>query len=158
MKSGKYSLGYKTVLRSLRNSKGSFLFSGSSFFFFFLPIYIPQWFWILWVIEILLGIAGKLILISNNCPPLRKSEIEYYAMLAKVGVHHFSGSKSFILHSSHHTICFSYFLVSRCCLYVEYQHYWILELHNWFNLVPDQSSNEMLFNFLNLFWFYEQFV
>ncbi|GER49895.1 60S ribosomal protein L30 [Striga asiatica] len=49
MKSGRYTLGYKTVLKTLRNSK------------------------------------GKLILISNNCPPLRKSEIEYYAMLAKVG-------------------------------------------------------------------------
>ncbi|KAJ9557135.1 hypothetical protein OSB04_011749 [Centaurea solstitialis] len=32
---------------------------------------------------------GKLIIISNNCPPLRKSEIEYYAML--VGVHHYNG-------------------------------------------------------------------
>ncbi|KAL3818890.1 hypothetical protein ACJIZ3_004795 [Penstemon smallii] len=58
MKSGKYTLGYKTVLKTLRNSK------------------------------------GKLILISNNCPPLRKSEIEYYAMLAKVMVHHYSGMKS----------------------------------------------------------------
>ncbi|KAJ6906672.1 hypothetical protein NC652_024173 [Populus alba x Populus x berolinensis] len=57
MKSGKYTLGYKTVLKSLRNSK------------------------------------GKLIIISNNCPPLRKSEIEYYAMLAKVGVHHYNGSE-----------------------------------------------------------------
>ena len=37
---------------------------------------------------------SKLILISNNCPPLRKSEIEYYAMLAKTGVHHFSGGNS----------------------------------------------------------------
>ncbi|KAF8395592.1 hypothetical protein HHK36_019542 [Tetracentron sinense] len=55
MKSGKYTLGYKTVLKSLRSSK------------------------------------GKLIIIANNCPPLRKSEIEYYAMLAKVGVHHFNG-------------------------------------------------------------------
>ncbi|XP_058219213.1 large ribosomal subunit protein eL30y-like [Rhododendron vialii] len=27
----------------------------------------------------------KLIIISNNCPPLRKLEIEYYAMLSKVG-------------------------------------------------------------------------
>jgi ribosomal protein L30E len=25
--------------------------------------------------------TAKLILISQNCPPLRKSEIEYYAML-----------------------------------------------------------------------------
>ncbi|KAF3781880.1 hypothetical protein EJ110_NYTH35566 [Nymphaea thermarum] len=57
MKSGKYTLGYKTVLRSLRSSK------------------------------------AKLLILANNCPPLRKSEIEYYAMLAKVGVHHFNGSK-----------------------------------------------------------------
>merc|ERR1712167_410546 len=34
---------------------------------------------------------AKLILISSNCPPLRKSEIEYYAMLAKTGVHHYAG-------------------------------------------------------------------
>ena len=35
---------------------------------------------------------SKLILISSNCPPLRKSEIEYYAMLAKTPVHHYSGN------------------------------------------------------------------
>jgi len=35
---------------------------------------------------------GKLIIVSNNCPPLQRSEIEYYAMLAKVGVHHFNGN------------------------------------------------------------------
>ena len=35
---------------------------------------------------------SKLIIIANNCPALRKSEIEYYAMLAKIGVHHFSGN------------------------------------------------------------------
>merc|ERR1712159_579176 len=35
---------------------------------------------------------AKLILISSNCPPLRKSEIEYYAMLAKTSVHHYSGN------------------------------------------------------------------
>ncbi|KAK6287477.1 hypothetical protein POUND7_013656 [Theobroma cacao] len=61
MKSGRYTLGYKTVLKSLRTSK------------------------------------GKLIIISNNCPPLRKSEIEYYAMLCKVGVHHYNGSKCFFI-------------------------------------------------------------
>ena len=37
--------------------------------------------------------AAKLILISSNCPPVRKSEIEYYAMLAKAGVHHYAGSE-----------------------------------------------------------------
>ncbi|KAL1547055.1 60S ribosomal protein L30 [Salvia divinorum] len=71
MKSGKYTLGYKTVLKTLRSSK------------------------------------GKLILISNNCPPLRKSEIEYYAMLAKIGVHHYSGNNVDL-----GTACGKYFRVS----------------------------------------------
>ncbi|RSH79647.1 60S ribosomal protein L30 [Apiotrichum porosum] len=35
---------------------------------------------------------SKLILISKNCPPLRKSELEYYAMLSKTSVHHYDGS------------------------------------------------------------------
>merc|ERR1712119_62310 len=51
MKSGKYVLGYKQTLKTLRNGK------------------------------------SKLVIIANNAPPLRKSEIEYYAMLAKTGVH-----------------------------------------------------------------------
>ena len=40
--------------------------------------------------------AAKLILISNNCPPIRKTEIEYYAMLSKTTVHHYGGSKLLI--------------------------------------------------------------
>merc|ERR1712010_399681 len=56
VKSGKYQLGYKQSIKTLRQGK------------------------------------SKLILISNNCPPLRKSEIEYYAMLAKTGVHHYTGN------------------------------------------------------------------
>merc|ERR1712183_1201807 len=56
MKSGKYTLGYKSTLKSLRQGK------------------------------------AKLIIISSNCPPLRKSEIEYYAMLANTGVHHYTGN------------------------------------------------------------------
>ncbi|KAE9458938.1 hypothetical protein C3L33_09161, partial [Rhododendron williamsianum] len=71
MKSGKFTLGYKTVLKTLRNSK------------------------------------GKLIIISNNCPPLRKSEIEYYAMLSKVGVHHYNGNNVDL-----GTACGKYFRVS----------------------------------------------
>ncbi|KAI1963476.1 60S ribosomal protein L30 [Ophidiomyces ophidiicola] len=35
---------------------------------------------------------AKLILIAANCPPLRKSELEYMAMLAKCPVHHFGGN------------------------------------------------------------------
>jgi hypothetical protein len=33
-----------------------------------------------------------LIILSNNWPPSRKSVIEYYAILAKTGVHHYSGN------------------------------------------------------------------
>mmetsp|Transcript_100757 Transcript_100757/g.140009 ORF Transcript_100757/g.140009 Transcript_100757/m.140009 type:complete len:112 (+) Transcript_100757:27-362(+) len=57
-KSGKYELGYKSCLKTLRQGK------------------------------------AKLVLISNNCPPLRKSEIEYYAMLGKTAVHHYSGNNT----------------------------------------------------------------
>jgi large subunit ribosomal protein L30e len=35
---------------------------------------------------------SKLVIISSNTPPLRKSEIEYYAMLAKVDVVHYTGT------------------------------------------------------------------
>merc|ERR1712106_104991 len=56
MKSGKYCLGYKQTLKTLRNGK------------------------------------SKLVIIANNTPPLRKSEIEYYAMLAETGVHHYAGN------------------------------------------------------------------
>jgi len=35
---------------------------------------------------------SKMILISSNCPPLRRSEIEYYAMLAKTAVHAYAGN------------------------------------------------------------------
>ena len=71
MKSGKYTLGYKTVLKSLRSGK------------------------------------SKLILISSNVPPVRKSEIEYYAMLSKTGVHHYAGTNIDL-----GTACGKYFRVS----------------------------------------------
>ncbi|KAI9725104.1 MAG: 60S ribosomal protein L30 [Chrysothrix sp. TS-e1954] len=35
---------------------------------------------------------AKLVIIAGNSPPLRKSELEYYAMLSKTSVHHFGGS------------------------------------------------------------------
>merc|ERR1712018_421556 len=56
MKSGKYVLGYKQTLKTLRQGK------------------------------------AKLVIAANNIQPLRKSEIEYYAMLAKTGVHHYNGN------------------------------------------------------------------
>ena len=35
---------------------------------------------------------AKLVFVSNNCPPVRKSLIQYYAMLAKIQVYLFSGN------------------------------------------------------------------
>lgn len=37
---------------------------------------------------------AKMILIASNCPHLRKSEVEYMAMLAKTTVHHYSGDNT----------------------------------------------------------------
>lgn len=37
---------------------------------------------------------SKMILIASNCPHLRKSEVEYMAMLAKVSVHHYTGDNT----------------------------------------------------------------
>ncbi|MCO5569626.1 hypothetical protein L7F22_061237 [Adiantum nelumboides] len=73
MKRGKYTLGYKMTLKSLRNGK------------------------------------GKLAIIANNCPPLRKFEIGYYAMLSKNGVHHYTGNNVDL-----GTACGRYYRV--CCL------------------------------------------
>ncbi|CAG5134536.1 unnamed protein product [Candidula unifasciata] len=50
---------------------------------------------------------AKLVIIANNTPPLRKSEIEYYAMLAKTGVHHYTDNNIEL-----GTACGKYF---RCC-------------------------------------------
>eukprot|EP00353_Schmidingerella_taraikaensis_P007087 CAMPEP_0185578516 /NCGR_PEP_ID=MMETSP0434-20130131/12980_1 /TAXON_ID=626734 ORGANISM="Favella taraikaensis, Strain Fe Narragansett Bay" /NCGR_SAMPLE_ID=MMETSP0434 /ASSEMBLY_ACC=CAM_ASM_000379 /LENGTH=107 /DNA_ID=CAMNT_0028196335 /DNA_START=30 /DNA_END=353 /DNA_ORIENTATION=- len=50
--------------------------------------------------------SAKLIVIATNCPPIRKSEIEYYAMLAKTDVHHFTGANTAL-----GTACGKYF---RC--------------------------------------------
>ena len=37
---------------------------------------------------------AKLVLIAGNCPPLRKSELEYYALLSKTHVHHYEGANA----------------------------------------------------------------
>jgi ribosomal protein L30E len=52
-------------------------------------------------------LTAKLVIIANNCPPLRKSEIEYYAMLAKCGVYHYNGNNIDL-----GTACGKYFRVS----------------------------------------------
>jgi large subunit ribosomal protein L30e len=35
-----------------------------------------------------------MVLIASNCPHLRKSEVEYYAMLGKCQVHHYNGDNT----------------------------------------------------------------
>jgi len=52
------------------------------------------------------GAKAKMVIISSNCPPLRKSEIEYYAMLGKCQVHHYSGNNNEL-----GTACGKYFRV-----------------------------------------------
>ncbi|KAL7647800.1 UNVERIFIED_CONTAM: hypothetical protein RMT77_001409 [Armadillidium vulgare] len=54
---------------------------------------------------------AKLVIIANNTPSLRKSEIEYYAMLAKTGVHHYSGNNVEL-----GTACGKYFRVSSLAI------------------------------------------
>jgi len=71
IKSGKYSLGYKSTLKTLRAGR------------------------------------AKLVIICNNCPPLRKSELEYYSMLSKCSVHHYTGNNIDL-----GTACGKYFRVS----------------------------------------------
>lgn len=68
LKSGKVSLGYKQTLKSVRDGKGNLFFASISLF------------------------LAKMILLANNTPPLRKSEIEYLAMLSKTVVYHYNGN------------------------------------------------------------------
>ncbi|KAK9478990.1 50S ribosomal protein L30e-like protein [Lipomyces japonicus] len=58
VKSGKYTLGYRSTLKAIRTGK------------------------------------AKLVIIAGNTPPLRSAELEYYAMLAKISVHHFQGGNN----------------------------------------------------------------
>jgi len=75
MKSGKFTLGTNSTLKTLRQGK------------------------------------AVLVIIADNCPPLEKSEIEYYAMLAKTGVHHFTGDNVAL-----GTACGKYFRVSALAI------------------------------------------
>merc|ERR1712023_471919 len=56
VKSGKYKIGYRNTIKSLRSGQ------------------------------------AKLVLIASNCPAIRRTELEYYAVLAKADVHHFEGN------------------------------------------------------------------
>uniref|UniRef100_A0A8C0TBI1 Large ribosomal subunit protein eL30 n=3 Tax=Canis lupus TaxID=9612 RepID=A0A8C0TBI1_CANLF len=49
---------------------------------------------------------AKLVILANNCPALRKSEIENHTMLAKTGVHHYTGNNIGL-----HIACAKYYRV-----------------------------------------------
>jgi large subunit ribosomal protein L30e len=98
MKSGKFTLGLKTTLKCLRSGKSELgvvrvvgglrllqsYFSprrARRFAHLFSPLS-PS----------LVPSLGKLIIVSSNIPPIRRAEIDYYAMLAKTAVHHYAGT------------------------------------------------------------------
>mmetsp|Transcript_106382 Transcript_106382/g.148301 ORF Transcript_106382/g.148301 Transcript_106382/m.148301 type:complete len:111 (+) Transcript_106382:54-386(+) len=54
---------------------------------------------------------AKMILISSNCPHLRKSEVEYMSMLAKTQVHHYAGDNTAL-----GTACGKFFNCSVMCI------------------------------------------
>jgi len=58
VKSGRFTMGYRTTIKSLREN------------------------------------TCKLVIIAENCPPHRRLEIEYYAMLTKCSIHHFYGNNT----------------------------------------------------------------
>jgi large subunit ribosomal protein L30e len=89
MRSGKVVLGYKETLKMLRNGKGTFAHNIEN-----------NW-------RLIISLVAKLVIMSNNTPPLRKSEVEYYSMLAKTGVHHFHGNNNDL-----GTACGKYYRVS----------------------------------------------
>lgn len=80
MKSGKYVLGYKSTLKSLRSGKAKLVIIAGT------PPFCGTF-------HIDLGICALTECIRlGNTPPLRKSELEYYSMLGKCNVHHFAGN------------------------------------------------------------------
>ena len=63
------------------------------------------------VVKALRTTKAKMVLISANTPPLRKSEIEYYALLAKCAVVHYTGNNSDL-----GTACGKFFRVGCMCI------------------------------------------
>ena len=81
IKSGKYNLGYRETIRQLRQGKNRVIL-----LYLWLQV-IP--------FQLMYNSSSsgkaKLVILADNTPQLRRSEIEYYAMLAKTGVHHYKG-------------------------------------------------------------------
>jgi len=80
MKSGQYCCGVRQTLKTLRLVSTA---GPDNLGLYYSPIRLTK--------DFQQGKA-KLVIIASNTPPLRRSEIEYYAMLSKTGVHHFAGS------------------------------------------------------------------
>ena len=103
LKSGKIDLGYKSTLKSLRTGTGVPPLPPSVC----LPLKLrPVARNPVSQSAALPNLAGKMVLISTNTPPLKKSEIEYYATIAKVPVTHYPGNNTEL-----GTACGKYFRV-----------------------------------------------
>ena len=89
VKSGKYSLGFKSALKSMRSGKGA---SSVSDMLDCRAGQLAARGFASLVHHLLTPCSAKLVLVSSNCPPLRRSELEYYAMLSKTPVHLYAGS------------------------------------------------------------------
>jgi len=75
VKSGKYTLGYRSTIKTIRTGK------------------------------------AKLVIVSNNTPPLRKSELEYYAMLSRCPLYNYTGNNIDL-----GTACGKYYRVSSLAI------------------------------------------
>lgn len=102
MRSGKVALGYKQTLKALRANKGAYEAGDDE-----------RSCWREGYLRTCSASCrtAKLVLIASNTQPLRKSEVEYYSMLAKTGVHHFAGNNNDL-----GTACGKFFRVSVMCI------------------------------------------
>ena len=104
-----------------------------------------------------LGTAcGKFFCVRNNTLPLRKSEIEYYAMLAKTGVQHYAGNNNEL-----GTACGKYFRVCNNTDFVpsmrEALKCWNMTVQHWLVLVvykrfPVKSLRTAAVMFVSSLW------
>lgn len=126
MKSGKYTLGYRTTLRTLRQGKAKLVILANNTppltcVLIVATVWNCAWCavcaveggdWDSTNSELVLwrGFSAGILCSPNveicHVPSYRKSEIEYYAMLAKTGVHYYSGDNV-----SLGTACGKYFRV-----------------------------------------------
>lgn len=135
VKSGKYTLGYKSALKQMRSGKGEHFLSDSS---------LGDWSFEAEKVSlelIISSLIAKLVLIAGNVPPLRKSEIEYYAMLSKTTVHHFAGTNVALGTAAGKLFRVGYVFFSLYLLFIG------TDIQRWYSsvmTVSDQGNSDLL--------------